>query len=100
MNLSIVVVAAGIFGFAQEQRPLPPASTAAPADQSVQIPSLPSIAVPPYLPFSGVLVDSSGEPIANSAEIVFAIYSEREGGTALWSEVQRVWADQRGQYSV
>jgi hypothetical protein len=71
--------------------------------QGPQVPAVPAQAiagVPPFLPVTGMMVDAAGQPIAGPVEIRLAIYSEREGGTLLWAEVQTVQADQAGRYTV
>ena len=56
--------------------------------------------VPRLVQFSGTLKDSALRPIAGVASVTFAIYSEQDGGTALWSETQNVLADANGHYNV
>jgi trimeric autotransporter adhesin len=56
--------------------------------------------VPHLVQFSGTLKDSASRPMAGVASVTFAIYSEQEGGTALWSETQNVLADANGHYNV
>jgi trimeric autotransporter adhesin len=55
--------------------------------------------VPHLVQFSGTLKDSASRPMAGVASVTFAIYSEQEGGTALWSETQNVLADANGHYN-
>ena len=50
-------------------------------------------AVPQQLAEQGHLVDSSGNPVVGSVQIVFAIYATATGGTALWAETQTVTLD-------
>jgi hypothetical protein len=47
-------------------------------------------AVPPYISYQGVLHDDQGQPINGTVEIMFSLYDETTGGTALWSETQSV----------
>jgi hypothetical protein len=56
--------------------------------------------VPSLVQFSGTLKDSAARPVSGVASVTFAIYSEQEGGAALWSETQNVLADGSGHYSV
>jgi hypothetical protein len=56
--------------------------------------------VPRLVQFNGTLKDSASRPIAGVASVTFAIYSEQDGGTALWSETQNVLADSNGHYNV
>jgi hypothetical protein len=49
--------------------------------------------VPQQLAEQGHLVDSSGNPVAGSVQIVFAIYTAASGGTMLWTETQTVTLD-------
>jgi len=74
-------------------------SPSAPGEPGAQIATPQSVrGVPALVPFSGVLVNRSGRPITGSAAITLAIYAEPEGGAPLWSEVQIVQTDQRGNY--
>src|SRR5271154_6858169 len=50
--------------------------------------------VPQLLTEQGQLLDSSGNPVAGSIQISFAIYDTPTGGTALWSEAQTVTLDE------
>jgi hypothetical protein len=100
MNLFVGVFAVSTIVLAQGQQPVSNPSTSTPVDPQLQIASPKARTVPPFLPLNGVLVDSSGKPVVGSVETTFTIHSEREGGPALWTEVQTVQADQRGQYHV
>jgi hypothetical protein len=55
--------------------------------------------VPKLIQFASTLKDSAGRPVVGVASVTFAIYAEREGGTALWSETQNVIADSNGHFS-
>ena len=57
-------------------------------------------AVPRFTYFSGTQRNSAGLPQTGSARITFALYEEREGGEALWSETQEVKLDAQGRYTV
>jgi len=78
---------------AQGQQPASNPSTSTSADPQVRIASTKAPAVPPFLSLSGVLMDSSGQRLVGPVEITLAVYLEREGGAALWSEVQTVQAE-------
>jgi len=52
--------------------------------------------VPQIVKYNGVAVERSGDTV----EIVFRIYSLREGGEPIWSETQHVPVDRDGNYSV
>ena len=54
-------------------------------------------AVPRLIKYSGVVRDARGEPLASVAvRLTFAVYSEQQGGTALWAEAQTVELDEQG----
>lgn len=56
-------------------------------------------AAPRVLKFSGVLVDASGKPVNGEVEVTFALYKQEGDEEALWSETQRLVADERGGYT-
>ena len=56
--------------------------------------------VPTLIPFSGKAADDNGKTLSGTIGITFAIYSEQNGGPALWLETQNVQADNRGNYTV
>jgi hypothetical protein len=56
--------------------------------------------VPRLLQFSGALKDASSRPLTGPVSVTFALYSDQDGGTALWYETQNVLADANGHYSV
>lgn len=56
--------------------------------------------VPRLIKHGGTLRDRSGAPRAGTVGILFAIYSEQQGGAALWQESQNVQLDANGRYSV
>jgi len=58
-----------------------PASAAAPT------------AVPSFLVEQGRLFDTSGNPLAGTASVLFAIYTAPTGGTIVWSETQSLTLD-------
>ncbi|MGD0922008.1 MAG: SBBP repeat-containing protein [Terriglobia bacterium] len=58
-------------------------------------------AVPRLIKFSGAVRDARGEPLGNVAvRLTFAVYSEQQGGAALWAETQMVQLDEQGHYAV
>ena len=69
--------------------------------QSPQVPAQSSVApgVPRLVKFSGVLKGASGNLLANTVGITFAIYSQETGGVPLWQETQNVQFSQ-GRYTV
>ncbi len=64
----------------------PPASTAA-------------TSVPRLVQFNGTLKDSAARPVSGVASVTFAIYTEQDGGSALWTETQNVLADSNGHFN-
>jgi hypothetical protein len=58
-------------------------------------------AVPRLIKFSGAVRDARGEPLGNVAvRLTFAVYSEQQGGAALWIESQVAQLDEQGRYAV
>jgi hypothetical protein len=57
-------------------------------------------AVPRLVKFSGVLLDVSGKPLSGEVEVTFALYKQEADEEPLWTETQRVTADERGSYTV
>ena len=56
--------------------------------------------VPSLIKFSGILIDSSGDPYSGIAGVTFALYKNQQGGVPLWMETQNVQADTTGHYTV
>ena len=56
--------------------------------------------VPPMVNFTGVVLDSNGEPRSGLLAITFSLYAESQGGAPLWMETQNVTVDRTGHYSV
>jgi trimeric autotransporter adhesin len=70
------------------------------ADSWAQTPSVAQVSsVPRLVQFSGTLKDAGARPVSGVVSVIFAIYGEQDGGTALWSETQNVTADASGHYS-
>ena len=58
-------------------------------------------AVPRLIKYSGVVRDARAEPLGNVAvRLTFAVYSEQQGGVALWAEPQVAQLDEQGHYTV
>lgn len=75
-------------------------ATAMAAWGQTPVSSSPSISVPPIIQFSNVATDLSGYPLSGTVSITFSLYSNSQGGAALWSETQNVQLDTAGHYSV
>lgn len=60
----------------------------------------PSSTVPRLVSFSGIVTTADGKPLTGQVSITFSIYSEQQGGSSLWSELQTVQPDAQGHYSV
>ncbi len=43
-----------------------------------------AVVVPPFVNFSGVLIDLNGEPLTNITGVTFLLYKEEQGGAPLW----------------
>ena len=56
-------------------------------------------AAPRVLKFSGVLLDASGKPLSGEVEVTFALYKQEGDEEALWTETQRMTADEHGGYT-
>jgi hypothetical protein len=56
--------------------------------------------VPPVVKFGGVLSDANGKPTTGTVGLTFSLYTEAQGGAALWVETQNVTPDRTGHYSV
>lgn len=48
--------------------------------------SIPAFSIPQQIYFQGILLDSSGDAVSGSRDMVFSIYSVETGGAALWTE--------------
>lgn len=66
---------------------------------SQTLPSADHIGVPRLIRFRGLLRDGLGQPFTGEANVSFSIYSEPDGGTPLWKEVQKVQFSE-GHYSI
>jgi hypothetical protein len=56
--------------------------------------------VPRQLRFGGTVKSADGTPRTGMVGVMFSLYSEQQGSTALWTELQNVQLDANGQYSV
>lgn len=56
--------------------------------------------VPKVVRFTGTFHAANGLPPAPIESVTFSIYSEQQGGTSLWHEVQNVALDPDGHYTV
>jgi hypothetical protein len=60
----------------------------------------PTANIPRQLRFGGTISSAEGTPRTGVVGVMFSLYSEQQGGTALWTELQNVQLDANGQYSV
>jgi hypothetical protein len=65
-----------------------------------QTPTQTASALPRLVRFTGIAKDLNGNPLTGMVGITFALYSEQNGGAALWLETQNVTADSNGHYTV
>jgi len=65
------------------------------ADRNVSCSSVPRL-----IRFTGGLVNSAGHPRSGIIGVTFSVYSQANGGTALWQETQNVSLDSQGRYAV
>ena len=56
--------------------------------------------VPRVVRFAGTITNADGTPRTGVVGVMFSLYSEQQGGTALWTELQNVTVDANGQYTV
>jgi hypothetical protein len=56
--------------------------------------------VPRQLRFGGTIQSADGTPRTGVVGVMFSLYSEQQGGTALWTELQNAQLDANGQYTV
>ncbi len=59
-----------------------------------------SVIVPPFVRYSGVLKDVNGNPLTGVVGVTFSLYSDSQSSVPVWSEVQNVYPDHAGRYSV
>jgi trimeric autotransporter adhesin len=70
------------------------------ANQNAAAPSASTTEVPRLIKFSGTLLDAQDHPMAGPVGVTFALYSQQNGGAALWLETQNVKPDANGLYTV
>lgn len=68
-----------------------------PVQQRVDVPG---VSVPRLVKFSGTLRDPQGNALSGAHVVRFALYAEQGSESALWSESQKVLADESGRYTV
>src|SRR4051794_16848337 len=56
--------------------------------------------VPRLLRFGSTVKSADGTPRTGVVGVMFSLYTEQQGGTALWTELQNVTLDATGQYTV
>src|SRR5437016_7247690 len=67
---------------------------------TAQVSPYPSV-VPPFVKFSGTAFRIDGiTPASGTIGVIFSIYSDQTGGSALWQETQSVTLDAQGRYTV
>src|ERR1041385_538877 len=59
-----------------------------------------SQAMPHLIRFAGAITAADGTPRTGVGGVMLSLYSEQQGGTALWTELQNVTLDANGQYTV
>jgi hypothetical protein len=60
----------------------------------------PTANIPRQLRFGGTVKSADGTPRTGVVGVMFSLYTDQQGGTALWTELQNVQLDANGQYSV
>ena len=71
---------------------------AAPQQARSNVAASASTAVPPLIPYSGVVNTVPGDQPSASASITFLIYKDEQGGEPLFAETQTVALDATGHY--
>jgi hypothetical protein len=59
-----------------------------------------AISVPRLVRFSGTMRDAAGKARTGTIGVLFAIYSQADGGAPLWQETQNVQPDDQGRYHI
>jgi hypothetical protein len=59
-----------------------------------------NVIVPPFVRFSGVLRDLNGNPLTGVVGVTFSLYKDSQSEVPVWTEVQNVYPDHAGHYSV
>ena len=76
------------------------AQTPASGNQSGAAPTALAGEVPRLIKFSGTMHDAQGRSPTGPAGVTFALYSQQNGGAALWLETQNVKPDENGNYTI
>ena len=64
------------------------------------VPAAANAVVPPVIKYSGALTDVNNKPLTGIVGVIFSLYQEAQGGSALWVETQNVNPDKTGHYTV
>jgi hypothetical protein len=56
--------------------------------------------VPQLINYQGILLDSDGDPVTTTVDVIFAIWTAEVDGDSLWSEEQSVTPDEVGRFNV
>jgi hypothetical protein len=70
------------------------------AQQTSTSSTTPTANIPRQLRFGGTVKSADGTPRTGVVGVMFSLYSEQQGSTALWTELQNVQLDANGQYTV
>ena len=107
--LLAVVLSLGVVSWAQEQERRPVSERQESKDGGAAQPAFATVsdrlsreneaAVPRLVKFSGVLLDVAGKPLSGEVEVTFALYKQEADEEPLWTETQRVTADEKGSYT-
>ena len=68
--------------------------------QQSTVPGSSSVIVPPFVRYSGVLKDVKGTPLTGVVGVTFSLYKDSQSSVPVWTEVQNVYPDSTGRYSV
>jgi len=108
--LLAVVLSLAVVSWAQEQERRPVSERQESKDSGAAQPAFATAdgrlsqenqaAAPRLVKFSGVLLDVAGKPLGGELEVTFALYKQEADEEPLWTETQRVQADERGGYTV
>jgi len=108
--LLAVALSLGVVSWAQEQERRPVSERQESKDSGAaqssfatakgRLPQENESAVPHVVKFSGVLLDAESKPLSGEVEVTFALYKQEADEEPLWTETQRVTADEKGSYTV
>ena len=68
--------------------------------QQSTLPGSASVVVPPFVRYSGILKDLNGNPLTGVVGVTFSLYKDSQSSVPVWTEVQNVYPDNTGRYSV